>query len=367
MSRLALICGLTTLPAVVLPQPAPAAIAHVEVRQSGGGSVAKLIYRAGSREANKIEVCATAKPEPHCSSAEQAGRPTAYVIVDLPGAAATMPGPGCHRAFDQLIAGTRAIRCPIPEGSRPTGTLIDLGDRRDQVSVYSPTGALYVGAVTRGGKGNDSLSGAGMLDGGSGADGVQAIYAGRRGARLRGGPGDDFLRGGPGGDLIEPGSGRDEIDAGAGADRVRAQDRHFDSIRCGRGLDRLLLNGFDLAVNPHCERIRRSEPPRAIPYGFDYELPEDDFAVPIACPPDIPVACRVVAFLTVSNGLRQRKVGSDRFTLRPGQNGTASITPTEPVSRRSVRLTVRTLRASGPPLDVTKRYRIAYDEGEGDG
>jgi hypothetical protein len=351
--------------AVSAPE-ARAATARVEVREAPGGPLAKLIYEAAPGEANWIWVCATAGSESHrCTDAPPPARPPGYVIgFDTGLSAGTVPGPGCE-------PGERPneIHCPLPAGTRATGPLIELGDRRDRVSLF-PTTAFEAGAVLRGGGGSDRIhANAGLLDGGAGNDmlGPSGYVGPKRWSRqLRGGSGADSITAGPGPDLIEPGSGRDTVKAGAGADRIRARDREFDDIRCGDGVDRLWLDGIDLAVGRACERIRRRGRPRAIPFDPDVE-PDSDFggiSVDVACPTDMPRDCRTVVLFTIRGG---RRVGQDRLRLRPGQTKVAGIVPTDAALSRRVWSTARTLRQHAPPLVSAPLFVGVWSEYVGDG
>jgi RTX calcium-binding nonapeptide repeat (4 copies) len=69
---------------------------------------------------------------------------------------------------------------------------------------------------------------------------------------VRGRPGDDCLNGGRGGDTVRGGAGGDRLNGGAGNDRLRAVDGARDTIRCGRGRDRVKADAQD-RVAPSCE------------------------------------------------------------------------------------------------------------------
>ena len=125
--------------------------------------------------------------------------------------------------------------------------------------------------------GNDDLLGLGGTDALSGGKGRDALLGGNEFApeegdkALDGGPGGDVvfggqgldgLSGGPGDDLLadesfgEPREERD-MDAGAGGDGrdvLSALNRpaSIDVIDCGRGFDRVIVDGRDLTEN--CER-----------------------------------------------------------------------------------------------------------------
>ena len=122
--------------------------------------------------------------------------------------------------------------------------------------------------------GNDTiLGGAGVdeLDGGSGAD---RVYGQAGNDELVGASGNDMLAGGDGNDLVNGGSGKNKlfgerggdrliagssggstVDGGSGNDRVDALNGRRDSVRCGTGFDRAVLDRRDRASG--CERVTR--------------------------------------------------------------------------------------------------------------
>lgn len=71
---------------------------------------------------------------------------------------------------------------------------------------------------------------------------------------VRGRPGDDCLSGGRGSDTVRGGGGGDQLNGGPGNDRLRAVDGARDTIRCGRGRDRVKAEGQD-RVMPSCESV----------------------------------------------------------------------------------------------------------------
>jgi predicted chitinase len=111
----------------------------------------------------------------------------------------------------------------------------------------------YVGTaerdVARSYAGNDTIDGRGgddHLDGGAGRDTID------------GGPGDDRIIGGDGNDLVVGGSGKDTIAGGAGNDVIQARDRAVDTIGCGSGTDRVVVDWTDV-VAASCEVIERPD------------------------------------------------------------------------------------------------------------
>ncbi|MBE2317396.1 hypothetical protein DVA67_015545 [Solirubrobacter sp. CPCC 204708] len=73
--------------------------------------------------------------------------------------------------------------------------------------------------------------------------------------QLLGDGGDDRIFAGTGQDEIDGGAGRDAIDAGRGNDLVHARDRTRDTIDCGTGRDRAVVDRTDRVKN--CETVVR--------------------------------------------------------------------------------------------------------------
>ena len=95
---------------------------------------------------------------------------------------------------------------------------------------------------------------------------------------IDGGAGDDNLEGGYGNDTITGGAGRDTINADAsggcdifvcnapvGNDTVLARDGEADSIDCGVGTDRAVVDAIDTVAN--CETVERGEVSGPTPPG----------------------------------------------------------------------------------------------------
>jgi hypothetical protein len=97
----------------------------------------------------------------------------------------------------------------------------------------------------RGQRGNDKLEGGrrdDRLNGGLGSD------------RLDGDTGNDLLLGGNQADRITGGHGKDVLSGGRGDDRLFAVDDKADVVRCGGGMDKVVVDVTDL-VAPSCEIV----------------------------------------------------------------------------------------------------------------
>jgi hypothetical protein len=88
------------------------------------------------------------------------------------------------------------------------------------------------------------------LAGGGGND----VILGRGGNdTIKGGNGNDWIDGGPGNDVLDGGPGRDKIFGGTGSDTIYAADGAVDTIDCGPGNDRAVVDAMDKTVN--CESV----------------------------------------------------------------------------------------------------------------
>ncbi|MFN2627346.1 MAG: hypothetical protein ABR569_01765 [Gaiellaceae bacterium] len=122
------------------------------------------------------------------------------------------------------------------------GTTEALTDPTDPVA--SVPAALLHGKRIAGTARADYIAGGGGNDVLRGLDGNDTI---------RGGEGDDRLEGGPGNDILDGGPGVDVINAGPGSDTVLAADGAVDTIDCGPGNDRAVVDAFDKVKN--CEVV----------------------------------------------------------------------------------------------------------------
>jgi Ca2+-binding RTX toxin-like protein len=103
--------------------------------------------------------------------------------------------------------------------------------------------------------GNDLLRGRGGDDRLYGGSGNDRLYGDAGNDHLYGGRGADRLLGGDGDDALAGGSGNDVIDGGAGDDVIDAADGAADTVRCGRGRDRVRADKTDALEG--CEVKRR--------------------------------------------------------------------------------------------------------------
>lgn len=124
-----------------------------------------------------------------------------------------------------------------------------MGNIRVRVSVLAlPVLALVASAdavTIVGSRQGDALKGT------SGAD------------RLYGKSGADRLFGLGGRDLLVGGSGRDHLDGGTGDDRILARDSAADTVVCGRGRDRAVVDTAD--ITRRCEEVVAPQPAQPRP------------------------------------------------------------------------------------------------------
>jgi RTX calcium-binding nonapeptide repeat (4 copies) len=221
-----------------------------------------------------------------------------------------------------------------------------LGDGDDRLRVR---GDLEVRAL--GGDGDDRLAAGGdasKLIGGRGRD---ALLGGRGSDVLRAGAGRDrdSLSGGRGGDRLFGNAGRNRIDAGrgidfvragGGRDRVRVRDRSPDTVDCGRGRDRVIVDRLDW-FGAACERPSRRSA-AAVPLEDDPELPLGDSSpafleLRVGCPWDGPRTC-VGAASIVRRGRRRAR---EAFRIARGRRRRLYIDDTDLGSVVRVRIVVR--------------------------
>jgi Ca2+-binding RTX toxin-like protein len=62
---------------------------------------------------------------------------------------------------------------------------------------------------------------------------------------VAGGAGSDRIHGGPGNDIVTGGSGDDRLYGGPGSDTIYAADGERDTLDCGPGRDRAIVDPFD--------------------------------------------------------------------------------------------------------------------------
>lgn len=249
------------------PNEAAAGVARLVLNSADDGAVlARLSYAARPGEENQVSVGA------ETTTAGEA----VYVVRDRAGASA---GRGCvvgpHR---------RGVRCAIPQGARPVGPVVALGNRHDAVYVNSDAG----------------------------------------GARLIGGSGNDYLSS-YGWSLVLPGSGSDEVNVGSGGGVVRARDGSADRITCDSGVETLFMDGWDFAEpgsisDGRCASIHRRGQPRALAIYAD--VTEDGyFRIWIGCPSDGPGVCAGIMRLFDGPRLLER----ERFRVRRGRDVSTSF------------------------------------------
>jgi hypothetical protein len=94
--------------------------------------------------------------------------------------------------------------------------------------------------------------------GGSGFD--DTIFGGGGNDTLIGGAGSDRLFGGAGKDVLVGGAGSDRIFGGPGSDTVLAADGERDTVDCGPGSDRAVVDAIDIVSNCEAVQVTASTP-----------------------------------------------------------------------------------------------------------
>jgi Ca2+-binding RTX toxin-like protein len=233
---LALLISLAALAA--LPAAAQASTARIDTETVSDGcfecetlTLAQiLVYRAAPGEVNDVTVRGDGK---------------AIVLTDA-GATIT-PQDGCtlvdpHQvrctATAAQLASTDGATYAAPAESALN---LDLGDGDDRAVLDLP----QLGKVTE--------YGAGVADGGAGADALSVTDRMTVFTHLRGGTGDDTLTGALRGDLLDGGAGDDRLSGGGGSDRLFGS-AGGDVYDGGAGRDELTYEDQLLASAPEIRR-----------------------------------------------------------------------------------------------------------------
>jgi Ca2+-binding RTX toxin-like protein len=252
--------------------------------------------------------------------------------------------------------GNGVVRVGSGETDRLVGVEAILAGRgADRLIGSASDDVLYGGPgddTLFGGPGADTLldaSGHDTLDGGPGDDrlstnsqvnaaGIPPVVKGIRlgagptgAAVMLGGPGDDGLLSGFGSDRIDGGTGRDAITTKGGSDRAWLRDGQADQVRCGR---RSVIRADRRDLTSGCRRLDRTGVPRPVITsvgGVIFEENDGSEAfVDIACSDDQRRGCRgqlrVIAW--------GRTVGRRRFAVRPGGRTFLENIPLDPRVRR---------------------------------
>jgi hypothetical protein len=145
---------------------------------------------------------------------------------------------------------------------------------------------------------------------------VEGIVGGRAGDVLRGNARENVLVGGPGADRLKGGGGYDILVGGPGNDRIQARDGSIDDLTCGRGFDRVTLDGLDFFTGG-CERLTRNRAGGATVI----HVSSDDggrLLVDVGCPEDTPTPRCVGRLAMAVDG---RRLGHDPVDLGRGTRG----------------------------------------------
>ncbi|HEY1357134.1 MAG TPA: calcium-binding protein [Thermoleophilaceae bacterium] len=232
--------------------------------------------------------------------------------------------------------------------ARDVETLVG-GHADDRLTGNSGPNALL------GGGGSDILEGAGAADLLAAGDSEFGPSRSHTHDRLNGGSGRDELLGSAGPNRLSGGGGADEIAAAGGNDRISDRDGKLDAISCGRGRDRVRLDGFDFTTD-RCERISRSFSPAGVPMALELSSNSRRRAlVKVGCPSDAPRVChgRVV----IKRG--RRGLGSRKFRVRHGHTKEVVVAVPASATGKRVRVTVRSLDRLGRIRTVSSRFTLA--------
>lgn len=223
---------------------------------------------------------------------------------------------------------------------------MDAGPLDDTVTYELPLTSQLVG-----GRGNDTISGAGGVDRAEGGDGNDRVFGRGGDDALGGGAGDDEVVGEDGNDLVQGGTGVDGVDGGAGDDDVRVRDGTADRIACGDGNDRVTADDLDPAgPDQGCETVVRAAPAAG----------DEDSVLPGPTPtrPADPSTERPLR-VQVGGSTRQRaRSGAVVVVASCTRAGTLSATGTVRVMGRTLRLTGTRKRVAVGGGGVQLRLRL---------
>ena len=225
----------------------------------------------------------------------------------------------------------------------------------------------------------------------SGAGGNDTITTLNGPDGVDGGAGDDRIVGGLDNDTITGGPGRDAIFADStgsfcgifsctvpfGNDTVNARDGEVDSIDCGIGADRAVIDAFDTHAN--CETVEVARGPESRrPRGTVKlslltkrsirQIASRGLKVRVTCP----AACTIVADLRTNRALartlrlpRSRRLAVARKTLRAEGSTTLTLKVARKAKRRfrrlrkaTVTLRVRTTGADKKTATLTRTLKL---------
>ncbi|MET0768920.1 MAG: hypothetical protein ABW081_03350, partial [Solirubrobacteraceae bacterium] len=156
------------------------------------------------------------------------------------------------------------VAIPAPAAPPPGLLPVACANAQDGTRAADRLSGTAAGDLLRGLRGDDVLRGLGGADclrGGGGDDrlagggGKDTLAGGGGDDRLVGGKGKDVLEGGKGDDRLAGGAGVERFDGGAGRDVIAARDGRRETVRCGRGRDRVTADERDRTIG--CERVRR--------------------------------------------------------------------------------------------------------------
>lgn len=234
----------------------------------------------------------------------------------------------------------------------------------------------HVSGTLAGGPGDDELRVYANIDEGNstllGNGGNDKLTAGDYQDTLDGGPGNDVLNAGFGNDVITGGPGQDTILADAtsagcwysckipfGNDVVNARDGEADTIDCGVGEDRAIVDKIDVVAN--CETVdvggAASGPgaPAGNPAGtpapaFSHKLKGAKLTLTVPCAG----ACKVNATLTV----KKTTIGKGAKTMLKAGDAKLTIKVKRQKKTVSATLKVTVQAADGTKSSATRTVKV---------
>jgi hypothetical protein len=298
----------------------------------GGTGNDLLVGRAGNDLVDGGEGDDTLEDPEWSGCSEQGGSTGADTIVGGPGTDELMQI--CRSGFVNVTLDNQANDGSEGEGDNVAG---------DIEIIEGPgynTGMKFVGndlPNTVHGGGHPSV-----LIGGGGDD---KLYGGVDNDQIDGGPGNDITEGWGGADTVDGGLGADDIsgeggstitDGTGGADVVIARDGILDTVSCGSGADRALVDRLDVIADSgrdFCESVERETvtdvtPPPLPPGGAaatialgskSAKVKKGSFPLRLKCTSSNACAGKL------SVKAQRKAIGSAKFSIAAGKSKTLNV------------------------------------------
>ena len=295
-------------------------------------------------------------------------------------------GPGFDRVVDDWEVGS-AVNVTfdnVANDGRPgeNDNLIGIEEIEGPPGTYVGSDAAETFTVGAAGR-SSNVSGAGGNDTITTLNGSDGVDGGAGDDRIVGGLDNDTITGGPGRDAIFSDStgsfcGIYSCTVPFGNDTINARDGEVDSIDCGIGADRAVIDAFDTHANCETVEVARGPdkfvgPDGTVKLGLLTKrsirrIATRGLRIRVSCP----AACRIVADLRTNRALarklrlpRSRRLAGSRKTLRDKGSTTLTLKIARNAKRRfrrlrkaTVTLRVRTTGADKQTATLTRTLKL---------